>query len=86
MDQVDTERIERLCPALRAIVNAEIRAGNRVVETWEGWGFVIMLAAPFVQRHICDSNEIQYRDVDDPHYWKSEYNCAAHGQTVACRF
>jgi hypothetical protein len=84
MDEVDEARIARLCPDLRRIVEAEISAGNWVAETWEGWGLVIMLGAPFRARHASD--ELDYRDVDDPHYWKSEYHCKAHHQRVACRF
>lgn len=86
MDQVDVDRIARLCPALRAIVEAEVRAGNKVAQTWEGWGFVVMLGTPFVRQHIYDATELRYREVDDPRCWKSEYHCESHAQTVACRF
>jgi hypothetical protein len=86
MDSVDEARIVRLCPALREIVETEVAAGNGVAETWEGWGFVVMLRAPFLLRHSPRADEIEYRDVDDPHHWKSEFHCKAHAQTVACRF
>jgi hypothetical protein len=47
MDPVDQARFEKLCPGLRRIVDLELQAGNWVDETWEGWGFVVLLGAPF---------------------------------------
>jgi hypothetical protein len=46
---------------------------------------VILLGAPFYQNHRRPKNDIQYRDVNDPHYWKAEYHCPVHGQSVACQ-
>jgi hypothetical protein len=66
-------------------VDAELTAGNWISETWERWGFVVLLAAPFLVNHD-RGDELQYRAVDDPHYWKAEYTCPVHDQAVACRF
>jgi hypothetical protein len=86
MQNEDKARVQKLCPGLRRIVDSELQAGNWVHETWDNWGFVVLLGAPFFARHDLASGELTYRDVNDPHYWKSEYNCEAHGQSVACRF
>lgn len=74
-----------LCPKLRAIVDTEVAAGNRIVETWTDWGTGVLLAQPFLQEHPTDDS-IQFRVEGDPHYWKDEYACDALKQLVACRF
>jgi hypothetical protein len=82
----DTARIDALCLELRGILAAELAAGNTVVETWEGWGHVIMLGHPFRCAHSTEGTRVAYRDVDDPHHWKAEYFVADLKQAVACRF
>lgn len=86
MDADDRLRVEQLCPELRAIVDAELAAGNWVSETWTDWGFVVLLGAPFLCVHPADGQTIVHRDVNDPHYWLREFQCIDHDQVVACRF
>lgn len=86
MDANDRLRVEQLCPELRAIVDAELAAGNWVAETWTDWGFVVLLGAPFLCDHAANGQMIVHRDVNDPHYWSREFRCIDHHQVVACRF
>lgn len=86
MKSEDSERIARLCPHLRKIVDVELSRGNAVSESWDNWGFVVLLSLPFRETHDLDSGKLSYREVNDPHYWKSEYTCEEHQQSVACGF
>jgi hypothetical protein len=75
-----------LCPELKAILDAELAAGNRVVEDWEGYGSVVMLARPFILKHQADDALVEFREINDPHYWLAEWRCRRTGQLLACRF
>ena len=86
LDEDDERRIGALCKELRGILDAELLAGNEVVETWEDWGFVVLLSRPFTRSHDTASGVLEYREKDDPHYWKAQYHCPSSGQTLACRF
>jgi hypothetical protein len=82
---IDSAHIEALCPELRTILDAELAAGNSVVETWTGWGHVVMLKREFLCAHAVDGTRVVYRDVNDPHYWKAQYSVRDVDQIVACR-
>jgi hypothetical protein len=86
LNSVDTARIESLCPELREILKVELAAGNRVVETWDGWGLGVVLERPFLREHVIAGSRVAYHDVNDPHYWKAQYSVKELGQLVACRF
>jgi hypothetical protein len=77
------ERIERLCPQLKSILDAELRAGNAVAQTWDDRGFGVLLKKPFLLEHHRDSS-VAFRRLDDPHYWKAEYS--SQDQILACAF
>lgn len=78
--------ISRLCPELRTILDAELVAGNQVVEAWDGYGSVVLLAKPFVQRHEGSPGKVEFHEVNDPHYWKAEWRSLETDQVLACRF
>lgn len=82
---VNEDHISKLCPELRAIVAAELAAGNSIAECWSGWGFGVLLHKPFLRKHAT-SEHICFRPINDPHYWQAEYACDALQQLVACRF
>jgi hypothetical protein len=90
MHPVDKERVDELCQELRPLLDAELAAGNPIVETWKGWphkdSLYIMLASPFRVQHASLPPEVQFRAVDDPHYWKSEFVCDRKHHAIACRF
>ena len=74
--------------SIKAILNSEIAQGNRVVESSKGWpekeSTLIILEKPFHEKYGIDN--LEYRDINDPHYWKEEYNDKNNMQTIACRF
>lgn len=69
---------ERLHPALRAIVAAEVSSGNRVCDAGADWpapGSVhVTLEKHFDARHA--SAEAIFSPCDDPHYWHADYSTA----------
>lgn len=81
---MNEDHISGLCPELRAIVGAELAAGNSIAEYWRGWGFGVLLHKPFLLKHVT-SDHITFRPVNDPHYWQAEYAFQELGQVVACR-
>lgn len=86
MHNIDPARIATLCPELKAILEAELAAGNEVVATVEAWGSIVMLAQHFRVRHEIAGTRVTFLEVNDPHYWKSQYSVKELDQHVACRF
>ena len=74
--------------SIKVILNSEIAQGNRVVESSKGWpekeSTLIILEKPFHEKYRIDN--LEYRDINDPHYWKEAYNDKNNMQTIACRF
>ena len=81
----DDENVAKLCPGLRAILEAELAAGNTVAETWDGWGLGVLLSRPFRLVHPTGGG-VCFCPLEDPRHWKAEYRCDALGQLVGCRF
>lgn len=83
---------DKLCEELRALLQAEIGQGNKVVEIRKGWpkedSVLVLLEKPFktATHEITKMKEIEYIAVDDPHWWKGEYRCNIHNHVLACRF
>ena len=86
MHEIDPARIDALCPELRTILDAELAAGNEVVATFEGWGSIVMLAKHFQVPHAIVGTRVDFVEVNDPHYWKSQYSVKELDQHLACRF
>ena len=85
---ITPEHLARLCPPLAALLQAELDAGNRVVETSTQWPtpLSIWLARPFLCPPAKLPEGVTYRDVNDPHYWKAEYVHEPTRHMLACRF
>lgn len=85
---IHSEHLEQFSEKLSRIVQEEIKRGNRVVETAKGWPetrtVMVFLEKPFSgdYSHL----KLTFRDVDDPHYWKSEYFDEQTGHVLACKF
>lgn len=82
----DHARIGQLCPELRTILDAELAAGNKVATTLVAWGMIVMLEQRFLVPHQIEGTRVSFLDVNDPHYWKSQYSVKELDQHVACRF
>jgi hypothetical protein len=86
---IDPDHVAELCPELRALLDAELAVGNQIVETSKGWpiptSIFVLLASPFrIVREVLPHG-VTYLDVNDPHWWKSEYNHFPSGHKLACR-
>jgi len=85
---VTQEHIYNFSVKLTEILNSELRLGNEIVETYKGWPaketIMIFLEKPFINSYKL--NDIDYRDINDIHYWKAEYFEKSTGHILACRF
>ncbi|MBQ8175456.1 MAG: hypothetical protein IJ035_00275 [Oscillospiraceae bacterium] len=90
---IDKNLIEMLSDNLCIILEQEISAGNEVCETILG-GFsncsdnhlFVWLKYPFKTAIRNDLVGIVYRNIDDRHYWKAEYDDIENHQTLACNY
>jgi len=87
---IDPTHVDALCCELRVLLDAELAAGNRVVETTQGWPLLdsvfVLLAAPFYNTPQQLPPGVTLVDVNDPHWWKQEYRHVATGSVLACRY
>lgn len=90
VNSVDTERVNQLCAELKPLLEAELAAGNSVVDTWAGWprrdSLYIQLGSPFKAQPEILPPSVRFVAVDDPHYWKSELVCDRTHHAIACGF
>lgn len=88
---INYDLISLLSPELNDILQMELNAGNIIHETAVG-GFTdcadnhifIWLKYPFKTEIKTDLIDTVYREINDPHYWKSEYTDMTNHQTLAC--
>jgi hypothetical protein len=77
-----------LAAPLQAILDAELSAGNEVVEA-SSWPpkceLIVILRHPFRRAHAT-SEDVEFAEINDPHYWKAEYRYNGGMHTLACRF
>jgi hypothetical protein len=75
------EHLDALCPELATVVADAVKNGNRVIETWTGFGRVVLLERPRPVLSNVSNNvraHLTYRRVNDPHYWLGEIYCDLH--------
>lgn len=74
----DRPALARLHPALRAILDAELAAGNEVAETGGGWpdadSVFVRLRDPFRTRPDPLPAGVVYTEPNDPHWWRADYS------------
>ncbi len=82
------EHISNFSLTLTKILNQEIELGNKIVETSTGWSeentIIVFLGKPFKADY--EFENIEYRDINDPHYWKAEYYDKSTNHILACKF
>lgn len=90
---IDIKHIDALSPQLKLILEDEISRGNIVCETYQGpfskdasLQLFVFLKYPFRSPIRRDVFGIVYREINDPHYWKAEYEDEANHQTLACNY
>ena len=92
-NMIDKELIDKLSIEMKEILEKELEAGNKIIETYQG-GFsnvssehiFIFLKYPFKTPIQIDLKEIIYTEINDRHYWKAEYTDEKNHQTIACNF
>jgi RimJ/RimL family protein N-acetyltransferase len=74
----DRPALARLHPALRAILEAELAAGNEVAETGGGWpdadSVFVRLRDPFRTTLDPLPAGVIYTEPNDPHWWRADYS------------
>jgi hypothetical protein len=79
--------LDGLCPELRTLAEAELHAGNVIVESGQGLfgpdAVLVLLKADAKTRPGTLPTGVQYREVNDPHWWKCEYFHAPTGHCLA---
>lgn len=82
------EHIDNYSSRLTEILNQEVKLGNEIVETSKGWPdektIIIFLKKPFINEYQLEN--VEYRNIDDPHYWKAEYVDHSTKHVLACKF
>ena len=85
---ITQEHIDNFSLTLKEILNREIDLGNEIIETSKGWpdgnAIIIFLKNPFVNEY--EIINVEYRNIDDPHYWKAEYFDSSTKHILACKF
>lgn len=89
---IEQKHIDRFSGPLKHILEREVAAGNEISETFcsgfsEAAGTVfVLLKRPFVTSVQRNLDGIVFRKLNDPHYWKAEYEDKARGLLLACGF
>lgn len=89
--EIDKSIIDKFSGKLKEILIEELQSGNEVVEVYEGdWpcpnAIMIFLRKPFVtpiQRNLLD---IEFRNINDAHWWKAEYADKKNKMWLFCKF
>lgn len=74
---------------LNELLRLELEQGNRVVDDGPGWGEsnrLVLLEVPFRSSLLELSSKLVVREVNDPHYWKTEIEDSSTKEMLACRF
>ena len=85
---ITQEHIDNFSGRLTGILNSELRLGNEIAETSKGWPhketIIVFLKSPFIECY--KFNDIDYRDINDIHYWKAEYFDKPTNHVLACKY
>lgn len=89
-ERIDVAALGSLAEPLRRLVDAELGAGNTITDADVGRlgsGVVfVLLARPFAETRTTLDDGVLRVEINDPHWWKTEYRHPATGHVVACRF
>ena len=87
---IDTKVVEAFHGKLKEILDAELESGNMIIEAWCGdWPkgvSVISLKEPFKTTIQKNLDAIEFRNINNPHYWKAEYDDKINKQMLICGF
>jgi len=72
-DAANAPALAKLHPALRLILDAELKAGNEITETsLEGETVFVRLKRPFAPRKELPAG-VRYAEINDPHWWTAQF-------------
>jgi RimJ/RimL family protein N-acetyltransferase len=84
----DNPAVARLHPGLRAILDAELAAGNEVLETGSGFpdpeSVFVRLRHPFRTRPSPLPDGLVYSEPNDPHWWMADYSSRSPRHILSC--
>lgn len=84
----DRPAIAALHPDLRAILDAELAAGNEIAESGGGWpdedSIFIRLRDQFRTTPSPLPDGVTYTEPNDPHWWRADYSSRAPRHILAC--
>lgn len=91
MGPTDEEIINEFTGELKNILNLELEAKNKVSETYKGdWPYphckMVFLEYCFLTPIRRNIDGIEFRNINDPHYWKAEYYDSNSNQFLCCGF
>lgn len=80
-----------LAGPLANLLEQELKAGNEIKENWQGnWPFketkVIFLRKPFLLPIQHNLPNIEFRNINDIHFWKDEYYDTKYEEMLVCGF
>jgi len=85
---INPNDILKFSGSLKTILDKELENGNEIVETSNGWpnenSIIAFLKRPFILTY--KSEPVEYRELNDPHYWKAEYYDKNKNHLLVCRF
>lgn len=80
---------EKLSWLLREILYSELQQGNTIREISSGWpepqSVFVLLDRPFISEYQI-THPIEFREINDRHYWKAEYFDKEQKHLLACGF
>ncbi len=82
----NTDLPEVFPPELKRILLDEILLGNWICDYWQDFGHGVQLAEPFQVSRQDVEPPLEYREVNDPHYWKDEVHLIGSDCFVATSF
>ena len=78
----------KMAEPLQRILDAELAKGNEIVEVAD-WPpkcrLLVILRSRFHDDYL-PLAEVEYAEINDPHYWQAEYDFRGGQQTLACGF
>ena len=85
MSTIGENAAAQLCAELRGLLEAELAAGNGIAGVGRGLhgrdAVLVLLSGPFRVKPISLPTDVEWRAVNDPHWWKEEY---FHVPTAQC--
>jgi RimJ/RimL family protein N-acetyltransferase len=88
LERRDAPALARLHPALKSLLQAELDAGNEVLETGGGWpdadSVFVRVKYPFRARPAALPGGVDYQEPNDPHWWRADYSTRGPRHILAC--